>query len=76
MPMPKNMLCKAINETDVTPMTEDQCLSTTKGFNDLSCWMWGSQLKSEDAQVKSGIITWTSWMSNETTYGYSGKNLI
>ena len=64
---------KAINETDVTPMTEDQCLSTTKGFNDLSCWMWGSQLKSEDAQVKSGIITWTSWMSNETTYGYSGQ---
>lgn len=64
---------KAIDASSVTPMTEDQCLSTTKGFNDLSRWMWGSQLKAEDAQVKSGIITWTSWMSNETKYGYSGQ---
>ena len=64
---------KAIDASSVAPMTEAQCLSTTKGFNDLSCWMWGSQLKAEDAQVKSGIITWTSWMSNETKYGYSGQ---
>lgn len=62
---------KAINEAGVAPMTESQCLSTTKGFNDLSCWMWGSQLMAEDDQVQTGIVNWTSWMSNETTYGYA-----
>ena len=64
---------KAITASGLTPMNEQQCLSTTSGFNDLSCWIWGSQLASEDGQVKSGIITWTSWMSNETTYGYTGQ---
>ena len=63
---------KAINAYGQAPMTEQQCLNTTTGFNDLSCWMWGSQLAGEDDQVKSGIITWASWMSNETTYGYTG----
>lgn len=64
---------KAINSSSSDPMTEDECLNTTKGFNDLSCWMWGSQLKAEDDQVKTGIITWISWMSNETTFGYSAQ---
>lgn len=63
---------KAINASDVAPMTEAQCLSTTKGFNDLSRWMWGSQLMAEDDAVKTGIINWTSWVSNETNYGYAG----
>ena len=61
---------QAINAADVAPMTEDQCLNTTTGFNDLSCWMWGSQLRAEDDQVQTGIVNWTSWMSNEATYGY------
>ena len=64
---------KAIDETSTQPMTEDQCLSTTKGFNDISLWMWGSQLMSEDDLVKTGILNWTSWMSNETTFGYSSQ---
>ena len=38
-PKAKEYARKAINATRVTPMTEEQCLSTTKGFNDLSCWM-------------------------------------
>lgn len=53
------------------PMTQDECLSPTNGFNTLSCWMWGSQLVSEDDAVKTGIINWTSWMSNETDFGYA-----
>lgn len=53
------------------PMTKDQCLSTTNGFNTLSCWMWGSQMVAEDDCVKTGIINWTSWMSNETDFGYA-----
>ncbi len=53
------------------PMSKEDCLSTTAGFNTLSCWMWGSQLVAEDDAVKTGIINWTSWMSNETDFGYA-----
>lgn len=72
-PKAKEYARKAINATRVTPMTEEQCLSTTKGFNDLSCWMWGSQMVSEDDVVQTGILNWASWMSNETSFGYSGQ---
>lgn len=61
----------AINATKTKPMTSAQALSTTAGFNDISLWMWGSQMTSEDDAVKTGIINWTSWMSNETTFGYA-----
>ena len=64
---------KAIDASSSSPMTEDQCLSTTKGFNDISCWMWGSQMVSEDDLVKTGILNWASWMSNETSFGYSSQ---
>lgn len=63
---------KAITQSGLEPMTEEQCLSTTKGFNDISCWMWGVQLVDEDDCVKTGILNWASWMSNETYFGYSG----
>lgn len=71
-PQAKEYARKAISAAGVSPMSESQCLSLTKGFNDLSCWMWGSQLMAEDDQVQTGIVNWTSWMSNETNYGYSG----
>lgn len=53
------------------PMSQDACLSPTAGFNTLSAWMWGSQMVAEDDCVKTGIINWTSWMSNETDFGYA-----
>ena len=68
---------KAINLKDkynnFAITTQDEWLSTTNGFNDLSCksWMWGSQTSKEDAVVKASIVNWTSWMSNETTFGYA-----
>lgn len=64
---------KAIDEDHSVPMTQAQCLSKTNGFNDLSVssWMWGAQMVAEDDVVQSGILNWTSWMSNETNYGYA-----
>jgi len=64
---------KAIDTGGYTPTTKDQWLSKTNGFNDLSTpsWMWGSQMMAEDDVVQTGIINWTSWMSNETTFGYA-----
>lgn len=64
---------EAIKEASIVPMTEEQCLSTSKGFNDISRWMWGCQLVAEDASVKTGILNWVSWMSNETSFGYSAQ---
>ncbi len=62
----------AINASDVTPMTKDEALNTATGFNDPSVWMWGIQQTSEDPSVDTGILNWTSWVSNETTFGYAG----
>lgn len=65
---------KAINQHGAsTVTTREQWLSTTTGFNDLTTpsWMWGSQCMKEDDVVQSGILNWTSWVSNETTYGYA-----
>lgn len=64
---------KAIDASRLKPMTEEECLSTTKGFNQIACWMWGGQLVTEDATVKTGVLNWTSWMSNETSFGYSSQ---
>ena len=63
---------KAIAESGMSPMNEKDCLDLKVGFNDINKWMWGSKLQKEDDVVKTGIINWTSWMSNETTFGYSG----
>lgn len=62
----------AINNSSVQPITQAEGLSTTNGFNTLADFMWGSQQSSEDGTVQTGIINWTSWMSNETTFGYAG----
>lgn len=53
--------------------SESEWLSTTNGFNtlEISGWMWGAKCMKEDNVVQSGILNWTSWMSNETTYGYA-----
>lgn len=62
---------KAIDASNLNPMNENDCLSTTDGFNVIDKWMWGSQMTDADDLVKTGIVNWTSWVSNETTYGYA-----
>ena len=64
---------KAIDTGGYTPTTKEQWLDTKSGFNTLSTpsWMWGSQMSVEDDIVKSGILNWTSWLSNETSFGYA-----
>lgn len=68
----KDYARKAINAASTTVMTEKQCLDVATGFNNINLWMWGSKMMSEDDVVKTGIINWTSWLSNETRYGYAG----
>ena len=61
----------AIDNSGMQPISESAALNTTTGFNQLDQFMWGSQLTSADDLVSTGIINWTSWMSNETTFGYA-----
>ena len=68
----KDYARKAINAASTTVMTEKQCLDVATGFNNINLWMWGSKMMAEDDVVKTGIINWTSWLSNETRYGYAG----
>lgn len=64
---------KAIATGQFRPTTREEWLSTTSGFNDISTasWMWGSETVKEDDVVKTGILNWTSWSSNEAEYGYA-----
>ena len=64
---------QAIDASGLAPMTEDQCLSTSSGFNNIDCWIWGAQMVAEDDVVQTGILNWASWMCNETSFGYSGQ---
>ena len=62
---------KAIENSQSRPMNEEECLNPSSGFNDITRWMWGSKMQKEDDVVKTGILNWTSWMSNETTFGFA-----
>ena len=72
-PEAANYAALAINSFNGRPTTEEEWLSTTAGFNDINTpsWMWGAQCMKEDGVVQSGILNWTSWVSNETDYGYA-----
>lgn len=66
---------KAINKSGATPLSKDELTSVTNGFNTLSAssWLWGMQTTKEDRVVTSGILNWTSWCSNETSFGYASE---
>ena len=62
---------KAIDESHATPMTKEQSLDTKTGFNQSTPWMWASSQTADDATVKSKLSNWTSYLSNETEWGYT-----
>lgn len=64
---------KAINASTVAPLSQAQALSTTSGYNTAKDFMWAGQQTSETYAVSTGIINWTSWVSNQTTFGYTGS---
>ncbi len=59
----------AIETTSTQPMTENEALDPSTGFNDISKWMWGLQYTAES--TNGYHLNWISWMCNETTYGYA-----
>lgn len=72
-PQAANYARQAISNFAGSPTTKEQWLNTTTGFNSLNTpsWMWGVKADKEDDVVQSGILNWTSWMSNEAQFGYA-----
>ena len=65
----------ALGAGSFSPLTQEQWTSTTTGFNDAdsqTSWMLCTRTSSESAVVKTGIINFASFMSNENVYGYGG----
>ncbi len=63
---------KSIQATSVQPITKDEALNTATGFNTASQFMWAMQQTNSNVCVQTGIINWTSMVSNQTTFGYTG----
>ena len=65
---------KAIDAATVSPITESVALNLSTGYNRFSDFMWSIVQNSETYAVQTGIINWTSWVSNQTTFGYTGAS--
>lgn len=59
----------AIDASSSTPITREQALSISTGFNDISQFMWGSQYYTGNV---NNLYCWTANMCNEISYGYTG----
>ena len=71
----KNYAELALAAGSFAPLTKEQWTSVTTGFNDAdsqTSWMLCTRTSSESAVVKTGIINFASFMSNEQVYGYGG----
>jgi hypothetical protein len=73
-PKAKEFARKAIEASRVAPLSESVALSTSTGYNNAANFMWCAAQNSETYAVKTGIINWTSWVSNQTTFGYTGAS--
>ena len=63
---------QAIDASGMTPLSEAVALDKASGMNTYTEFMWCVNLVKESDAVQSGIVNFTSWMSNQTTYGYTG----
>ena len=62
----------AISAAGMSPLSEAVALDKATGMNSPSQFMWCVNLVKESNAVQSGIVNFTSWMSNQTTFGYTG----
>ena len=64
----------AIDNAKVGVMSKERALDTKNGMNTASDFMWAAQTTSEDDVVKTGIVNWPSWATNQTDFGYTGPS--
>ena len=61
---------KAINASNLAPMKKEQALNKTTGFNINDPWMWGAKQTADDKTVRTKLLNWSSFMTNEADWGY------
>jgi len=71
-PKAKEFARKAIDASKVAPLTKEAALNPNSGYNTASDFMWAMQQNSESDAVQTGIVNWTSWVSNQCTFAYTG----
>lgn len=62
----------AIDASTSQPMTQENGMNTSTGFNDINQWMWGSAISKE--ALYSNLANWTALCVNETWFGYPGPD--
>ena len=68
----KEFARKAIDAAKVQPLTKEVALNPVSGYNTASDFMWAMQQNAETEAVQTGIVNWTSWVSNQCTFAYAG----
>jgi hypothetical protein len=68
----KEFARKAIDAAKVQPLTKEVALNPVSGYNTASDFMWAMQQNAETEAVQTGIVNWTSWVSNQCTFAYTG----
>lgn len=58
----------------VAPITEAKATDPKTGYNVADDFMWAAVQTAENRTITSGIMNWTSWVSNQTTFGYTGPS--
>ena len=66
----------AAEDSKVYPIKEAQALGVSTGYNTASDFMWCFAQNSETYAVQTGIMNWISWVSNQSTYGYTGEGTM
>ena len=61
----------AIDKSNSVPVTREDGIHPSRGFNQLSQWMWGIEYKPYDADTNVAFQTWTNWISPEWFDSYA-----
>ena len=61
----------AIDKSNSVPVTREDGIHPSRGFNQLSQWMWGIEYKPYDADTNEAFQTWTNWISPEWFDSYA-----
>lgn len=61
----------AIDKSNSVPVTREDGIHPSRGFNQLSQWMWGIEYKPYDVDTNPDFQTWTNWISPEWVDSYA-----
>ena len=61
----------AIDKSNSVPVTREDGIHPSRGFNQLSQWMWGIEYKPYDVDTNEAFQTWTNWISPEWVDSYA-----